>query len=255
MEKNNTVSAVININKVKVDEEYQRTRELKGLHKKIRNVFSWEAFGRPIIGQREGKSGKEYYIIDGQQRIIALKELGYNGDIPVVFVPDSSRKVEADVFVSINSDRASVTPIEKFKAAVTAGHPVDVEIDNFIKSLGVCVSDDSRSMNKISFISTVRKRWIQNKEAAQVAMRECINACAGSHIHGCIFRAYFFLSNHGCKVDGTGSLINRKFGRDEIVKRVYTANSPRWLGNEKCFADSLLLLINHGRRNKMEMNP
>jgi hypothetical protein len=62
---------VVKLSDLSVDQSYQR--EVKSGHKSIVSDFNEEALGVPLVGQRSDGS---LWIVDGLQRVTALKKLG-----------------------------------------------------------------------------------------------------------------------------------------------------------------------------------
>src|SRR5262245_28992785 len=73
--------------------------------------------GYPIINHRDGI----YWVLDGQHRIYALKENGFDKDVLDCEVYDGLSDAEmADIFLGRDA-RKPISPFDKFHVACTAG--------------------------------------------------------------------------------------------------------------------------------------
>lgn len=110
---------VVALDDLKTDPSYQR--EVKGKHKKIVADFDETALGIPIVGERGDGS---LWIVDGLQRATAVRKLGWRTIRAEVFASQGPEH-EASIFKLVNMNRVKLTPMEEFKALLTA-HDADV---------------------------------------------------------------------------------------------------------------------------------
>lgn len=104
--------------------------------------FDLEQFGIPTVNLRDGV----WYIIDGQHRIEALKLWFGEGawedqHIHASAYEGLTEEQEAEAFLKLN-DRLVVLPLARFRVAVTARRPEEVDIDDTVRSLGLRISSD-----------------------------------------------------------------------------------------------------------------
>jgi len=139
----------ININNLIVDSRYQRdTRSTRSQSNiiKIAEHFEWAKFS-PLTVTNADKKGF-YAIIDGQHRFEAAKMLGDIEELPCWIVPQSSLKVQADVFVDINKNRVAINPYEIYKAQVAAGDEKALMVDAFCKKQNIIIPNNSITGSK-----------------------------------------------------------------------------------------------------------
>jgi hypothetical protein len=118
-----------------VDRRYQR-KVSQGSLARIRKIirdFSWARFGAVIVARAEDDSC--YYLIDGQHRAIAARAMGIDL-VPAVIV-SGDVATQAGDFVGINATRTSVASIDKFRARVTSGDSVAVQVADMLHQLEV----------------------------------------------------------------------------------------------------------------------
>jgi len=123
----------IPLSKLLVDPRYQRkvsSASMGRIRKIVRN-FSWPRFGAIIVS----KNGDGYSVIDGQHRTIAARTMGV-ASVPAV-ISEGDVVSQAKDFVGVNTVRTTVATIDKFRAAVTAGDPVAVEVSELLTELKI----------------------------------------------------------------------------------------------------------------------
>lgn len=113
-----------------VDPSYQR--DVKAKHKKIVAEYNEEAFGIPLIGEREDGG---LWIVDGLQRITAKRKLGHRELRAEVF-NSKGPEHEAEVFKLVNLNRTKLSAWEEFKALLTAGDELAWSVKNVVEKCG-----------------------------------------------------------------------------------------------------------------------
>ena len=121
--------------------------------------FDFDQFGTPVLSERDG----EFYIIDGQHRIEALKRwLGTDWEsstIPCYVYDGLSEAEEAEKFLSMN-DVLNVNAFDKFRVSVSAGRTDEVHIHNIVLGAGLCVSRD-KIPGAISCVGTLKRVYLR----------------------------------------------------------------------------------------------
>lgn len=156
-----------------VDPSYQRPLVRK--HKKIAANFDPDAFGVPLVAQRSDGS---LWIVDGQQRIEALKVRGKDRVRVDVFVSDGPEH-EAHVFRLVNVDRTKLRGEELYNAALTEGEETAVAVGRLMKEYGfrvingmntVTTSDDVKSNAIRSVQSLLHVHRSQGEDASRFVL-------------------------------------------------------------------------------------
>lgn len=114
--------------------------------------FDIEAIGHPIVNERDGS----YYILDGQHRVEALRQIGY-GDQQVqcwTYVGLDDEEM-AEKFLKLN-DYLAVSAYDRFDKGVKAGRPAETDIDRIVRAQGLVVSRDDLP-GAISAVQTLRR--------------------------------------------------------------------------------------------------
>ena len=114
----------------------------------------------PTVNHRDD----HFYIVDGQHSVWAYKMwLGGWDDQKVECIVHEAltEEQEADLFLSLNNKRV-VGSMEKFKAAVTAGHADEVNIDSIVRAQGCKVSRNMTQPGAIRAVGSLSKIYRDN---------------------------------------------------------------------------------------------
>lgn len=212
--------------------------------------FDPEQIGTPTVNLRDG----HYYIIDGQHRIAALKEMGWGDQNVQCWVYQGlSEQEEADRFLKL-SDTLAIDQFAKFRVGVTAGRQDVVEIDRVVRLQGLVVSKD-KVPGAIGAVGTLRR----------------VHSRSGSAVLGRALRiirdAYGDIGMRAEVIDGIGMLCQRYNGElDEAraVQQLSTAHGGvnaltakaevlrRQTGRQKnhCVAAAAVEIINRSKGGK-----
>lgn len=103
--------------------------------KKIADAFDPEMFDPVKVTLPNGNG--IYHICEGQHRARAIEMLwGPDERAPCLVAPETDPKRAAAIFLATNTHRSHVNKISKFKVAVTAGQPIEVDIDKIVHHNG-----------------------------------------------------------------------------------------------------------------------
>jgi hypothetical protein len=122
------------VNLLRVDPNYQRPAGPKKI-KAISDNFKLTSAGVLLVSQR---SNGQYFVMDGQHRLEAMKKL----DIQFVeckVYRGLSAKEEAETFIFCNLVRKNPTAIDVFKARLFTEDPIAVEIKKIVEKHGLFI--------------------------------------------------------------------------------------------------------------------
>lgn len=139
---------IVPIDALGVDPSYQR--EVKPGHRKIMADFDETAFGVPLVGEREDCT---LWIVDGLQRITAVKKLGHEKVRVEVFASNGPEH-EALVFKLVNLNRTRLRPIEEFRALLTSHDETCWMIRNVVEECGFRIGTGD---GELSCVNTLRR--------------------------------------------------------------------------------------------------
>jgi hypothetical protein len=133
-----------------VDRSYQRDEQQRRIND-MAGRWDDQKAGAVIVSDR----GDRRVILDGQQRVMAARIAGVVW-LPAVFLDVEDVPTEADLFVRINKDRRSLTPMQLFKGELRAGYVEALEIDETVRRHGFHVAKDAANgIGSISALKTI----------------------------------------------------------------------------------------------------
>ena len=124
----------LQISDLNVDPSYQRGLT-KGVAQIVKN-YNPVSFGVPLVAQRGDGS---FWIVDGQQRIEALKRMGRHKNVRCEVFASQGPEHEARVFKEVNKNRVPLEPVQIFHAMLTAGDETCWAIKTTIEKHGFSV--------------------------------------------------------------------------------------------------------------------
>lgn len=127
------------IDKMRIPPALVTQREFRKAHgDRIASELDLNKIGYPIINHRDGN----YWVVDGQHRIYALRQNGFEKDTLDCEVYEDMTDAEmADVFLGRDA-RRPIPLYDKFHVAVTAGRRRERDIQRTVESNGQKISRD-----------------------------------------------------------------------------------------------------------------
>lgn len=122
-----------------IDHDYQRQVSTKAGCRVIRRLsksFHWSRFQPITISRRDLGGG--YWVIDGQHRMLAAREMGLD-EIPACLVQLDNKPEQASAFVDINSDRVKINVLAIHHAQVVSGDKMACRIKFCCDKAGVSI--------------------------------------------------------------------------------------------------------------------
>lgn len=239
------------IGKMRVPPALVTQREFRKAHgDRLAAELDLDKLGYPIINHRDGN----YWVCDGQHRIYALKQNGFDGtDVLDCEVYEDLTDAEmAELFLG-RDDRRPIGYFDKFHVACTAGRQRETDVRRTVESNGLRIGRNKEE-NTIGAISALCK--VYDRSGAVVlgqTVRALKNAYAGDP-----------LSFGPQLIEGVGLVFNRYNGktdeREMAAHLAASAGGVRGLlrraesqrertGNDKaqCVAATVVDVYNKGR--------
>jgi len=171
---------ILDLTDLGVDPSYQR--EVKSAHKRIVADFDEQALGIPLVGER---SDGTLWIVDGQQRVVALKKLGKTKVRAEVFASEGPEH-EARVFKLVNMNRVKLQAREQFKALLTAHDEEAWAVKETVEAAGFKISNkagkrqEEANSKHLACVSTLVQCYREcGPEALRFALRAVDEAWPG----------------------------------------------------------------------------
>lgn len=163
----NTKLDFIPLSKFIIDESYQR--ELRVAHANdIAANFNENSFFPLIVAPR---ANGMYAVTDGQNRLYALKKLGF-AKAPCYIINAGTVSKEADSFLQQAEGTAKLTSYDRFKAAVQGNRKLEVEINSILTEMGFKLSSSSSTAPRT--IQSVRSLMSVYKQHGEDGLRQTL---------------------------------------------------------------------------------
>lgn len=213
-------------------------------------TFDLEQIGTPTVNFRDGC----YWIIDGQHRVQALREIGWGDQQVQCWAYEGlSEEEEAEKFLKLN-DYLAVNALAKFRVAVQAGRPVECDIDRIVRSLGLVVSAD-KVPGGIGAVGTLRRVYDRGGAATlRQALALVRDVYGDPGLEAAVIDGFgLFVQRYISDVDlalVTNQLTKAHGGVHGLLGRA--ENLRRLTGNQKnhCVAAAIVETVNAGRGGK-----
>jgi len=166
-----------------VDDTYQRSIEGGSSQKlivKIAENWDWRLCLPLLVSRRDGR----LYVIDGQHRLEAARLRGDIPHMPVVVFDFDDPKAEAELFVQANRIRRQMSKLDDHHAAVVAGDPKAMAVNEVVTSAGLTVGRIQAwqywKPGEVVFVTAIQRALhSQGKPAVQQALQIIARAFDG----------------------------------------------------------------------------
>lgn len=254
---------MIPVEQLSVDHTYQRVEEPERINKMIRE-WRWDACGHLAVSLRKGRKDSYYVVIDGQQRLAAIRAQNYS-EAPCRIYIDLSQTQEAELYEKLN-DNKKPTFNDLFKSRLARKEEVASAINTAVESVGYHLDFDRKRSGGVSgrTISTSHF-YIQT----MVELERMYNTAGVVHIMDTLklYKSCFAGEGVGkqAMVLGGMSLFLRnytEFNRNELIEKMRRVgvvkliqNAGAWQsiqgrngGFGKAFCEAMLLTYNYNRQ-------
>lgn len=127
---------ILEVGDLRTDAGWQRPLKATKVSR-ISQAINPDLLGVIYASFRDG----EYWVLDGQHRVAALREAGREDEKLEVFVAEGlTVEREAYIHGALNKFRSEHTPVELFNTFLDAKQPVEVAIDKVLRDRGLAVA-------------------------------------------------------------------------------------------------------------------
>lgn len=117
------------------------------------------------------------YVIDGQQRILAMREIGWGDqNAPFHVYTGLTQADEAKIFRALNGARTLVQAVYLFNAAVSEGDQTAIAITTLLANLGLEVAFGPKTGNIQAITSVEQIYKVSGAEVLRSTLQTCIAA-------------------------------------------------------------------------------
>lgn len=243
----------VEVANLKIDHRYQREEISDKNTLAIARDFNWESFGAIVVMERSDGS---LYIVDGQQRWLAVKRRGDITHVPAMLFQSDGPAHEARAFKALNERRMPVSAVAKFSAAVMAGHQLECEINTFLRGIGLEVGASGHDVKVLSFPAVFVSLWQRNPIVSQSAIKcQIAIAMTDEPVRAHIHKGLFYLILNGVDIEKHIDLIKRHGGMvamtQEMRKLRIELNMPESV--RLCGVAIMRLVNRYLRANKIKL--
>lgn len=242
----------IALDRLHVDQVYQRTEIKRKRVADIAASWSWAACGAICVARREDGT---LWVFDGQHRALAARKRGDITELPCLIFPAISIDQEADAYIRANTNRGPMRFVEKFKAMLVTGDPVAVQVQEMLDEFGY-IASSQRGEGRVSCLAALYRAMERNPKACRRSFELCVELYDGGSMVDQVVAALNYLDMHLQKqMDSTiAAATYRKklleIGAVEVERSIQQAIGYHGKSGEKVWADGIVRLLNKGRRTK-----
>ncbi len=219
--------------------------------KEITAEWSWVAVGAIVVGERGG----EFWVIDGQHRVMAAKRRSDITHLPcVVFKTDGVRQ-EAAAFLDVNTGRKPVSSIGKFKAMIAAGDEAACAVQHTLDSLGITPKTTASKPRELKSVAWAIKRAAEDVAKFTLVMRVAAELSHDIPIQEKLLDGLWYI--HDRLPNG---ITEKRFaerlkvvGARKLIDGANKASAYFVRGGANVWADGMMNEINRGLRNTFSL--
>lgn len=248
---------LVRLDELKIDvDHYQRGEKSKDNTKSIAIGFNWASFGSIVVGVR--RDGTKW-VVDGHQRVCAARLRGDIDRVPAQVFFSQGPSHEAEVFLTINSKRAKVSAVAKFRAAANAGSNPDRSICDWLASIGLRVDNDSKARHVICFPSVLIKTWLIDEESTKKAIeaQQSLIASEVGTVGSCsdIHNGFWWLIRRDVNLKAEIPKLIERGGRQVLLSAMRSLAAEMGTTiSEAVAGKAVLKVINFRRRNRISVD-
>ena len=235
----------INKNLLTIAPEYQRGLSKISV-KRIEQNWKWRAAGVVTVSFRNGK----YYVVDGQHRVEAAKNITEITHIPCLVFKNLNLADEAKTFVDINSGRRGMCSVEKFRAAITQGDEIATYVNNRIEANKFHVAKSG--FHSVNCVKTLCDIASKSKTRFDRVLDFACKICRNKQLNRKIFDAIAYVDERGILDDRLKDRL-MTVGYDTLLVSIKQSNIAFGTLKAKSCAHGLLEAANKNMRNKFEI--
>lgn len=241
----------LNKSVLQVHPAYQR-HAVETKIKMIAAAWSWIACGVIIVGKRGG----EYWVIDGQHRVIAAMRRADIDSLPCLVFETDSVEQEARGFLDANTGRKPVSSIDKFRASIAAGDETAKYVDSLFHELGITPRATATKAMEIKSVAWAMTRARDSREAFEAVTRMAAELCKESILHEMLLDGLYYIHVNSVTKLNDKRLRDRlkKIGASRLIDAAKRASAYFARGGAKVWADGMLSEINKGLRDKVAID-
>jgi hypothetical protein len=242
----------ISKHELRINHEYQRII-LPIKVQEIASAWSWVACGAISVAIRDGVP----WVMDGQHRVMAAMRRSDITELPCLVFEIEDIRDEAQGFLNLNTNRKSMTSIDRLRAAVVAGHEHAVQFDALCKRLGISLTPNGNTKGQMKSADWGMRRMKDDPTTTTIVLELAnqISAADEMPIQERLLEGLWHIHKN-CEVDLTNARLRERIkakGAKSLIDAANSAASYYSRGGGRIWASGMMNLINKGLRTRFKM--
>lgn len=241
----------IHKNALMIDYSYQRPPS-KTRARKIAREWDNSSCGVLTVSERNN----EYYVIDGQHRLLAAKSLDRVEYLRCMVFKWQSVEEEAAMFLGLNSNRKLVSNYEKHQASIKMNDQKTIEFAEVLAKYGVVpTSSTANKPMHLKSLKEARNIYEEDVERFHILFGLLAELCTDSRISDVLLRGLNYLHQHCCRLDDK-RFRSKILAHDARALEDAASDHGKIFGNQApAWAKGILELVNHKAKKRYELSP
>lgn len=238
---------------LKIDAEYQRDNVRQARVNRIAARFSWVRFGCLSVARRPDGT---FWVFDGQHRKLAADKQSDVDALPCLVFESTGPSDEASYFLDVNSDRSTVSMLDRFKALIAAQDETAVAVEKMVRATKYRIQRGSAQYST-QCVGVLCRSMNADPDACQTAWALAAEMHDGEPVTDRVYLAIYAAERHLAKT-GHGSLTDARYRTAvERIRPKSVLTSIRQTaefygkGGPKIYGEALVRLLNKGRRTNV----
>lgn len=219
--------------------------------KEITATWSWAACGAIVVGERGG----EFWVIDGQHRVLAAKRRSDITHLPCVVFKTEGVRQEAVAFLDLNTGRKPVSSIGKFKAMIAAGDASACAVHRTLEALGVTPKATANKAKELKSVAWAIRKAGEDVAKFELVMRVAVELSQDMPIQEKLLDGLWYINERLA-----GGITNKRFrdrinavGARRLIEAANKAAAYFARGGAKVWADGMMNEINKGLQKRFAL--
>lgn len=213
--------------------------------------WSWAACGAIVVGQRGG----EFWVIDGQHRVLAAKRRSDITYLPCVVFKTDCVEQEAVAFLDLNTGRKPVSSIGKFKAMIAAGDEAACAVHRTLDALGVTPKSTANKAKELKSVAWAIRKAGEDQAKFELVMRTAVELSNDMPIQEKLLDGLWYINERlpGGITDKRFSDRLKFIGARRLIDAANKAAAYFARGGAKVWADGMINEMNKGLQKRFSL--
>lgn len=236
-------------NQLVVDYTYQRTHSTQKVRALARD-WSWMACGAILVAKRNG----QYYVVDGQHRVLAAKSRADVIDLPCILFETDAPSDEAVAWLGANKNRKVPDSVDTFRALVAARDPDAMYLQETCDRLGIVITKSADSSKRLKGVVGTIRILKRDRSRFDKLMLLLADLCENHPLNEKLIAGLDYIGQH---LDLDEPRLRKRIltvGPEALMQGAIRAAAYFVRGGANVWAMGMMDEINKGLRTKFELS-